>query len=115
MAIIPINIEDEECIHNNCCTYTDGFYCEGCSTFFSKDSVTYRSGRLLSDLWMVLNNINVDLTRLGQKKDKEVSALKNEIGIGINHANYEDIISRAEEVISGYGKTSDSCKITMSK
>ena len=59
------------CIHNARCRYLHGYYCEDCDTFFHKDSDTYRSDELLQSIWMVLHNINVDLSRAGKEKDIE--------------------------------------------
>jgi len=101
------------CRHNARCRYTHGFYCEDCETFFSKDSPTYRAGELLSSIWMVLNNINVDRYRNDLEPSEDVSALIEEIGIGKRHENYEDIINRAEMVIATYGKNSNSASITL--
>jgi hypothetical protein len=102
-----------DCLHLERSRYTDGFYCRDCDAFFSKDSKTYRSGELLSDIWMVLNNINVDRSRSGLPECGDVAALKEEIGIGKSHDNYEDIIRRADLLMVKYNKTSDSASITL--
>ena len=41
----------------------------------------------------------------------EVAALKDEIGIGLKHANYEDIIKRAEKLMAKYGKSTTSAHV----
>ena len=95
--------------HNRRCRYTNGFYCEDCYTFFKKDSPTYRSSELLSSIQMVLHNIN---TRR-KNKDEEVLKLKNEIGIGIEHENYEDLISRAEVLMRKHNCNAGSATIAI--
>ena len=101
------------CVHNVRCRYTDGFYCKDCGTFFSKDSATFRSDELLSSIWMVLHNINAERCRDGLVPLGDVADLKDEIGIGKSHANYEDIIRRAELVMTKYGKNSGSASVTL--
>ena len=105
---------NETCVHNERTRYTHGYYCRNCATFFDKGSPTYRSGELLSSIWCVLNNINVDLFRSGKEKDSEVSDMMDEIGIGIIHKNYEHVIAKAEAIMSKYQKNSNSAKITLS-
>ena len=100
-----------KCIHNARCRDTEGFYCEDCETYFAKDSPTYRSGELLSTLWMVLNNINVDVYANTGKYDPVIAALKEEIGIGEQHDNYEDIITRVEIAIHKYSKDANSANV----
>lgn len=102
-----------ECMHNKICRYTDGFQCRDCGTFFSNDSPTYRSGEMLTSIWMVLNNINVKRSRAGMSKDPEVSNMKGEIGIGIKHNNYEDLITRSEVIMAKHNKNSDSAKVEL--
>jgi len=104
-----------KCIHNHRCRYTDGFYCEDCNTFFGKDTPTYRSGELLSSIWMVLHNINVDRVRAGNVVDVDVLSLKDEIGIGIGkkHENFEELISKAEIIMTNHLKNSNSASITL--
>ena len=106
-------MDNKNCIHNQRTRYTDGFFCKDCSTFFGNDSPTYRSGELMSDLWMVLNNINVGLSRGGQERDPEVSAMIDEIGICVAHENYEEIITKAEKIMNKYQKDSNSASITL--
>lgn len=99
--------------HNSRTRYTDGFWCEDCKEWFSKSSPTYRSGELLSSIWMVLNNINAQRFRDGEEEDAEIAALKKEIGIGLEHDNYEDIISRAEPLMTKYSKEANSASISL--
>ena len=101
------------CSHNQRCRYTHGFYCEDCNTFFKKDSPTYRSGELLSSIWMVLNNINVDLFRAGEAKDEEVKKMKDKIGIGIVHDNYEELIEDAEVIMGKYRTNSEAANLEL--
>lgn len=101
------------CIHNQRMRYTHGYYCEDCKTFFGKNTPTYRSTEMLSDIWMVLNNINVDLYREGKEKDEDVTALKERIGINKRHEDYEDIIREAELLMAKYAKDSESASIEL--
>lgn len=91
-----------ECIHNVRCRYTNGFYCEDCNTFFSRESKTYRSNELLSSIWMVLHNLYID------NKDKELLVMKQKIGIGIKHKNYEELINESEILMQKYNVNSKS-------
>lgn len=100
--------------HNSRRRYTDGFLCNDCGEFFSKDSPTYRSGELLSSLWMVLCNIRAEFIRNEEEPDKEVVAMIEKIGIGIVHEDYEELIAEVETIMTKYGKNSESANITMS-
>ena len=101
-----------ECIHNNRACYKNGFYCEDCNTFFSKDSPTYRRDELLSSIWMVLHNINAKKVREGSHAI-DALMMRDKIGIGIDHENYQDLIEEAEKIMEKYGETSESCKIVL--
>ncbi len=105
--------EMSECNHNQRCRYTHGFHCEGCKTFFGRDTPTYRKEELLSSIWMVLNNINVNRGRNDLPKDPEVQEMKDKIGIGIDHDDYEELIAASELIMSKYGKDGESASITM--
>lgn len=72
----------DKCDHNRVCRHTDGFHCYECDTFYGMDTPTYRSGELLTSIWMVLNNINADLHRAGKDRDSNVDRMKDKIGIG---------------------------------
>lgn len=100
-----------ECKHNQICRYTTGFYCADCKIFFENSSPTYRKTELLSEIWMVLNNINVQLYREGKPPDKDVAAMKDKIGIGQKHENYEELIEEAEIVMKKYNKDSESATL----
>ncbi len=102
-----------ECKHNQRCRYTHGFFCENCSTFFDKASATYRSGELLSSIWMVLHNISVGSRRAGGGDDAEVAAMLEKIGIGKSHENHEELIAEAEEIMEKYGVDSDSAMMRL--
>lgn len=91
------------CAHNQICRYTHGFHCEDCNTFFPKDSPTYRSSQLLSSIWMVLHNL--------QKPDAD--AMRDKIGIGEKHENYEALIAEAEVIMAKYKVNSDSATFTL--
>ena len=102
-----------DCIHNARSRYTHGFYCRDCATFFEKSSAVYRKEELVKSIYMVLNNINAPLLREGRAGHKDVADMKEEIGIGKTHENYEDIIFRAEKIMSKHGMCADSAKITL--
>ena len=102
-----------ECAHNKRCRYTHGFYCEDCKTFFPKDSPTYRQDELMSSLWMAISNINAERYQKGLQPYNDIEAMKQEIGIGIKHDNYEDIITRAELLLAIHNKNSKSATITL--
>lgn len=102
-----------KCKHNQKCRYTHGFYCEDCNQFFSKDSTVYRSTELLSNIYMVLWNINADRNRKGLSDDKEVSMMINKIGIEKKHKNYEAIIIQAEKIMTRYHVHSDSASVEL--
>lgn len=102
-----------DCIHNARCRYTHGFYCEDCSTFFPKESATYRSDELLSSIRMVLNNINVDLVRANKSKDEEIENLMDIIGIGKKHANYEELITQSQVLMKKYSKNEKSATMML--
>ena len=102
------------CTHNQRCRYTDGFYCEDCKTFFPRDSATYRSGQLLSSIWMVLHNINAERGRRSLPYFDDVTVIKGKIGIGKKHENFEELITEAELVMKNHGVTSRSATVLLS-
>ncbi len=102
-----------DCIHNKITRYTDGFYCNDCNNFFDSSSKTYRKSQLLSNIWMVLNNIIVDEHGKSGNDIKEVLEMRDEIGIELQHENYEEIISKAEIIMNKYGKNHDSASIPL--
>jgi len=104
----------ERCRHNARCRYTHGFFCEDCCTFFGKDSPTYRSDELLSTLWCVMHNINTESLRGGGGEVVEALAMRDRIGIGRKHADYESLVSEAEALMAKYGVTADSATVTLS-
>ena len=106
---------NQDCIHNQRCRYTHGFYCEDCETFFDKDSSTYRSGELLSSIWMTLHNINVALVRSGKDANAVITAMRDKIGIDIEHDNYEELITEAEFVMARHGVNSESCAVVLDR
>jgi hypothetical protein len=101
----------ETCPHNQRSRFTHGFFCKDCNTFFENGSDVYRSGELLSSIWMVLHNINVHSVRDGMGEAEDALYMRNKIGIGLQHDDYEGIISEAEIVMEKYGKTSKSASI----
>lgn len=102
-----------ECKHNQRTRYSNGYFCEDCNIFFHKDSPTYRSGELLSSIWMVLNNINANSVQSGGPRIKEALNMRDKIGIYKEHVNYEELISEAEIILSKYNLNSDSATIKM--
>jgi len=102
------------CDHNDRLRYDIGFHCYDCNEFFHKDSPTYRSGELLSSLWMAVHNQCVYLSR-DDKKDtdeyRELDAMRDKIGIGKKHDNYEEIITEAESVLSKRNSSAESVNI----
>lgn len=103
----------KNCIHNAKCRYTHGFFCEDCQKFFNINSLTYRSSELLSDIWMVLHNINAERGQAKKPYIKEIEAMKNKIGVGIKHKNYEELISEAEILMTKYNKNSQSATVIL--
>ncbi len=101
------------CIHNDRERYTHGYHCHDCDTFFHKDSPTYRSSELLSSIWMVLHNINVDLVRAGKESDTNITKMKDRIGISQDHKDYEEIIKESEILMAKYSKTSESANMVL--
>lgn len=102
-----------KCTHSHRCRYTHGFYCEDCATFFDKDSPTYRSGELLSSIWMVLHNIDADSVGSGGPEILEALTMRDKIGIGKQHEDYEALIAEAEAVMAKYGTTSSSATLVL--
>lgn len=102
-----------ECKHNARTRYTHGFYCRDCHTFFNEKSATYRSGELLSNLWMCLHNINAKRLQDGLNEIKEVWDMRDKIGIGIKHENYEQIIDEAEAILYKYKENRESATIVL--
>jgi len=101
------------CVHNERSRYTHGFQCNDCDTFFPKESPTYRRCEYLNTLWMRLHNIGVDFHRAGRKgtlEDDEVRKMRDKIGIGIKHDNYEELIAEAEIMINNLIDTSGRIK-----
>ena len=105
--------DSETCVHNARCRYSHGFYCEDCNTFFAKDSPTYRSGELLGSIWCVLNNINANSIQAGGPRIEDALDMMNKIGIGLKHANYEELIAGAELVMKKYNVNSDSASVVL--
>jgi len=103
-----------KCVHNQRCRYTDGFYCEDCNTYFGESSPTYRSGELLSSLWMVMHNINAEASREGGTITEAIE-MRDKIGIRTKHENYEEIIAEAELIAKKYGKDAKSASFTLTK
>ena len=102
-----------QCVHNARHRYTNGFLCEDCNTWFSKDSPTYRSSELLCSLWCALHNINAELSRAGEPIKYDVEFMRDKIGIGIKHDNYEELIVEAEEILARYGRNADSATMEL--
>ena len=97
------------CEHNHRARYTHGFYCEDCQTFFGHDSRTYRSGELLSNLYFALHNLNIQHAG----GCPEAVAMKQKIGIGVKHDNYEELITEAIAILDRYGLDENSATVTL--
>ena len=97
--------------HNSRCRYADGFHCNDCGEFFDEDSPTYRSGELLMSIYMVLHNISADIRRNNKEPDEVLQGMMDKIGIGIEHENYEDLITEAEVIMERYNKNSNSSSV----
>lgn len=106
-------MKNKECIHNTRCRYTTGYYCEDCNIFFDKDTQTYRKTELLSNIWCVLHNINVESMRKNNQEIKEIRELLNKIGIHEEKENYEELIAESEIMMKEYNKDSNSATITL--
>ena len=104
---------DQCFIHNQRCSYTHGFYCEDCRTFFDKNSFTYRSSELLTSIGLVMININVDRCRAGKALDAKVLAMEEKL-LGTKHDDYEALIAEAEIIMSKHGVNSDSATVVLS-
>lgn len=102
-----------ECAHTQRCRYTHGFYCEDCDTFFGAGSATYRSGEMLSSIWTVLHNINAYSLQAGGLEVAEALAMRDKIGIGLRHENYEALIAEATEVMTRHGVTAKSACVVL--
>ncbi|KKK91340.1 hypothetical protein LCGC14_2713960 [marine sediment metagenome] len=106
-------ITKDNCIHNARSRDTNGFFCRDCDEYFPKESAVYRSGELLSTLWMALNNISVDSFRAGKGDIREALEMKDKIGIGVDHDNYEDLIVEAESILVKYGRNISKAYVTI--
>lgn len=103
-----------DCNHDtNITRYTTGLFCHNCNKLFDRTTPEYRSREMLSGIWMTLNNINADSVRNGGPSIKDALAMRDEIGIGKKHANYEELIFRAELIMAKYGRNEQSSTITL--
>ena len=91
------------CTHNHRCRYTHGFLCEDCHTFFPKESATYRSGELLSDLSCVFWNLNVDACRKGLPKRQDCLDMCDRLNQLQPGGDHEALIADAELLLAKYG------------
>ena len=91
----------EPCTHNRRTRYEYGFQCDDkCGEFFHEDTPTYRKDEYLSSLWMALHNINAGRGKQGQGVIDDVLKMRDKIGIGIKHENYEELIKDAEAILN---------------
>jgi len=60
---------------------------------------------------MVLNNINVARYRAGKEPYQDVADMKERIGIGKTHEDYEEIIKECEIILKKYGQNFNSATI----
>jgi hypothetical protein len=103
------------CEHNHRCRYTTGFFCEDCHTFFDKDSPTYRSGEYLSELWMACHNINARALQAHQPERKDALAMRDRIGIGLVHPDYEALIAEVEAFLTQNNTSPDSATLVLNR
>ena len=57
---------------------------------------------------MVLHNINAASRRLGNGDICEIIEMRDKIGIGVMHTNYEELIQEATVLMTEYDKTAES-------
>jgi hypothetical protein len=62
---------------------------------------------------MALHNINAVRGQRGEGRIDEVAELRDEIGIGVDHEDYEILIERAEVMLGKYGETTDSANVAL--
>lgn len=60
-----------------------------------------------------MHNINVYSRRAGKGDIKEVLNMREKIGIGICHENYEQIIEEAEILMRKYGEDENSANMVL--
>ena len=106
-------LKETACSHNHRCRYTHGFYCEDCNEFFPKKSATYRSGEYMSSLWMACHNVNAKALQAGLPEVLEAIEMRDKIGIGQKHENYEELITEAEAFLAKHGKDGDSAEVIL--
>lgn len=99
--------------HNRRERYTHGFFCRDCQQFFSKDSATYRSSELLAAIWCVLHNLYCASCRAGIPLE-DVKQMRDKIGLGKKHSNYEEIIEEATRLMAKYGVDENSATHVLS-
>lgn len=104
---------EADCSHDHRCRYTHGFYCEDCDRFFSKESATYRSGEYLCMLWMACANVNAEALQAGKPEVVDAIKMRDKIGIGKKHEDYEGLIAEAEALLAKYGKTGESAMVIL--
>jgi hypothetical protein len=102
-----------ECTHNQRRRYEHGFYCDDCGTFFGVGSATYRNDELLSAIWMVLSNIDAHSRQAGGPEVVDALTMRDKIGIGLRHEDYEALIAEAEDVMHRHGVTSASADMIL--
>ena len=68
----------------------------------------------MSSLWMACHNINARALQAGKQEVAEATAMRDKIGIGVRHANYEELIAEAEAVLAKYGSHGDAAIFTLS-
>lgn len=108
--------KEKMCEHNQRSRYVHGFLCKDCNRFFCRSSPTYRSGELLSTLWMVLNNINANSVQGGGPRIDDALAMRDKIGKRCkvpNHDDYETLIAEAEMIMAKYGVTEESAEVVL--
>lgn len=97
------------CRHSHRCRYGDGFKCEDCGRFIERSSPEYRRDEEMSNAWCELHNLPIH----HPESAIEATSLRDEIGIGIDHDNYEELLSRAQSLLSKYGRDFDTSVVTL--
>lgn len=101
-----------ECIHNQRCRYTHGYYCEDCGTFFPKDSEVYKQTELPWDLSMALHNIDAERQQAEYGDGPMIGVPEcRELADRVRNARgrmTDELIAECEAMLAKYGRNRDS-------
>lgn len=101
------------CIHNARSRYTHGYHCRDCDTFFPCESSTYRKTEYMTSLWMALHNLEVRYQNSKLPLPDDVRNIKEKIGIGEVHEDYETLIAEAEAVLRSHSASVESIYVEL--